>query len=312
MLSIMLLRFALLLALLCYVCALPPLFDRAAPLFGGIEQATVQDKPARPEGPGRDHGDHHNGIDFANHPWIPAHQIPGSSRSPCPLLNTLSNHGFSPRSGKNISMTDFNTAMICVLNLAPDFANLLTATNFALLKLIPDEDGFTEETIDLETLNNYTTGAEHDASLSKEDRHLSIRQGRFAEGGTPLGPIVPSSRLIDELMSDLPGPYLTTKSLGLARVRRTRASLASGAPPLNEQARTASFKDAGILLQVFGRGGGGERRALKRHVGEWLRNERFPQGWRRSDTVLLTEDMVALAERVEYWAARGNGTMRGL
>lgn len=44
--------------------------------------------------------DHRIGIgkdsfSFANeHIWIPAKKIPGSSRSPCPFLNTMANHGF--------------------------------------------------------------------------------------------------------------------------------------------------------------------------------------------------------------------------
>jgi hypothetical protein len=28
------------------------------------------------------------------HDWIPADQIDGAVRSPCPMLNTLANHGF--------------------------------------------------------------------------------------------------------------------------------------------------------------------------------------------------------------------------
>jgi hypothetical protein len=36
--------------------------------------------------------------------YIQASQIPGSVRSPCPGLNSLANHGFLPRSGKNISI----------------------------------------------------------------------------------------------------------------------------------------------------------------------------------------------------------------
>lgn len=46
--------------------------------------------------------DHHLHEDFlgnsfsydGEHEWIPAEYIPGSSRSPCPFLNTMANHGF--------------------------------------------------------------------------------------------------------------------------------------------------------------------------------------------------------------------------
>jgi hypothetical protein len=36
--------------------------------------------------------------------FIPPSQIPGAVRSPCPGLNSLANHGFLPRDGKNISL----------------------------------------------------------------------------------------------------------------------------------------------------------------------------------------------------------------
>jgi hypothetical protein len=37
------------------------------------------------------------------HDWIPAVLVANSSRSPCPMLNTLANHGFLSRDGKNIT-----------------------------------------------------------------------------------------------------------------------------------------------------------------------------------------------------------------
>lgn len=49
-----------------------------------------------------DRADHHlhdavfkDSFSFTDeHKWIPAKDIPGSSRSPCPFLNTMANHGF--------------------------------------------------------------------------------------------------------------------------------------------------------------------------------------------------------------------------
>jgi len=41
------------------------------------------------------------------------------SRSPCPLLNTLANHGFMARSGLNISVDEMVQAMDVALNLDP-------------------------------------------------------------------------------------------------------------------------------------------------------------------------------------------------
>jgi hypothetical protein len=42
-------------------------------------------------GPGKDGED---SFSLDEHPWIPADFIKGASRSPCPFLNTMANHGF--------------------------------------------------------------------------------------------------------------------------------------------------------------------------------------------------------------------------
>lgn len=218
-------------------------------------------------------------------------------------------------------MDMFEAAMIGPLNLHPEFANLLTANGFHLLGLIPDLDSRTDQAINLETLNNFTTTNEHDASLSKADR---IESPELTAAGTLKSTIVPSDRLIGELLDDLDGPYITTKSLGLSRLRRSRESLALGSPPLREADTVASFREAGLVVQFIGAGGdpneigGGVeawdgRLARKARVAEWLRFERFPRGWERTGHPISAEgDMLPLAERVkfwyEWWEGQRNGT----
>ena len=43
---------------------------------------------------------------------------PGDIRSPCPGLNTLANHGYLPRDGRNVHVTDIVTAMNDYLGVA--------------------------------------------------------------------------------------------------------------------------------------------------------------------------------------------------
>ena len=89
------------LALISTVHGLPP--------FHGIEHHAARESfprdievkdhqdPARPKGYrgfGGIKGINNGGINLATNPWIPADRIPNSSRSPCPMLNTLANHGF--------------------------------------------------------------------------------------------------------------------------------------------------------------------------------------------------------------------------
>lgn len=221
-------------------------------------------------------------------------------------------------------MDMFEAAMIGPLNLHPEFANLLTANGFHLLGLIPDLDSRTDQPINLETLNNFTTGNEHDASLSKLDRFESFQ---VTAPGTLEGTIVPSDKLIGELLNDLSGPHITTKYLGLSRLRRDRESLALGSPPLREADKVAAFREAGLIIQFIGEGGdpnengGGDevwdqRLAHKARVAEWLHAERFPKGWRRTKhPITLNGDMLPLADRVEYWQewweGQANSTIGG-
>jgi hypothetical protein len=194
-------------------------------------------------------------------------------------------------------------------------ACLLPTTQIVpVLTIVPGfltkDTNWTTRSIDLETLNNFTTGNDHDASLSRHD-HLSSKDR--TPGGTPLASIVPSQGLISQLLSDTPGRYLTTRSLGLSRIRRDRESLAAGSLPLRAADKVASFREAGLIIQFIGEGGdpnevgGGaemfdQRRAEKRRVGEWLRFERFPRGWRRTrHQVTVAGDMLPLAARVEFW-----------
>ncbi|KAL0943142.1 chloroperoxidase-like protein [Colletotrichum truncatum] len=40
-------------------------------------------------------------------------------RSPCPMVNTLANHGFLPRSGLNVSLADLVAGFTAAVNLDP-------------------------------------------------------------------------------------------------------------------------------------------------------------------------------------------------
>jgi hypothetical protein len=87
----------LLLSITSLCAALPP--------FHASSSSTRLSRSGPP--PDHDHGDSDHGhghggydgnntgdVDLSVHPWIPAREVAGSSRSPCPLLNTLANHGF--------------------------------------------------------------------------------------------------------------------------------------------------------------------------------------------------------------------------
>ncbi|KAI0017561.1 Cloroperoxidase [Xylariomycetidae sp. FL0641] len=90
---------------------------------------------------------------------------PADVRGPCPMLNTLANHGYLPHSGKDITENMTIAVLTQVLNLGADLATYLheeavttnpspNATTFSLLNLQAHDV------------------LEHDASLSRADWNL--------------------------------------------------------------------------------------------------------------------------------------------
>jgi hypothetical protein len=45
-----------------------------------------------------------------------------TARSPCPMLNTLANHGYLPRGGRSISQEAWTNALVTALNFDPQVA----------------------------------------------------------------------------------------------------------------------------------------------------------------------------------------------
>ncbi|KAK4188448.1 Chloroperoxidase [Podospora australis] len=89
---------------------------------------------------------------------------PHDSRSPCPGLNSLANHGFLPRSGKNIDFAAFRFANKHGFNFAPD---TLHDTFQAALDFNFSTTG-NRSTFNLEDLKTHDT-IEIDGSLSRND-----------------------------------------------------------------------------------------------------------------------------------------------
>ena len=97
------------------------------------------------------------GYDFTQ--WAPPRL--GDVRAPCPCLNSLANHGFLPRDGKNITLPMLLEVLPGAINVQADLATVFFAgaTVFGLVK-----DG----QFDLDTLDEHNT-IEHDGSLSRAD-----------------------------------------------------------------------------------------------------------------------------------------------
>ncbi|CAN9094956.1 unnamed protein product [Alternaria alternata] len=100
--------------------------------------------------------------------WHPA----GSSdvRSPCPALNSLANHGFIHRDGRNMTIPHLISGLAAGLNIGADFT---TAISGAGLLSSPNPLG---GSFDLDDLSQHNFPIEHDASMSRQDAALGNPQ----------------------------------------------------------------------------------------------------------------------------------------
>ena len=132
----------------------------------------------------------------------------GDSRSACPMLNALSNHGVLPHDGKNITFRELNTVVRQSFNFAPSFC-------FFVPKFTADflDRSYWTDKFDLADLSKHNE-IEHDASLTRRDVALAPDQG------------VPDQELVDELLKSATGkasdgtPLLTKRDLSLQLSKR--------------------------------------------------------------------------------------------
>ncbi|KAJ8081111.1 hypothetical protein PM082_017952 [Marasmius tenuissimus] len=198
-------------------------------------------------------------IDFSSYPYMAAG--PNDSRSPCPGLNTLANHGFLPRNGLNISIPMILDAAEKAFNFERNI--LLTAGKLGLLTS-PNED-----TMSLEGLKLHGV-IEHDASLSREDVAIGDSLHFNETIFTTLANANPGSDV-----------YNTT-SAGQVMKARLADSLARNPNVTNTmlQAQGRSGESSLYLSTMGGITGS----APKEFVQVFFREERLPikEGWKRS------------------------------
>lgn len=135
---------------------------------------------------------------------------PGDSRSACPMLNAMANHGILPHDGKNITFRDLNTTVRQTFNFAPSFCFFVPKFSANFLNRSYFTDRF-----DLADLNLHADNAiEHDASLTRQDKALVPDQG------------YPDQELVDDLLKVATGkcedgsPKMTIPDLSRALSKR--------------------------------------------------------------------------------------------
>jgi len=193
--------------------------------------------------------------------WCPAQE--GDSRSPCPALNTLANHGYLPRNGKDIGMRDMVHALKAGYHLSTFFAWFLTFVGYMVLQQFGR--------ISLGDLARHNH-IEHDASLVHRDAELEA----------VYAPCEVDDSLLEAFCSDawtsgIGGAQMSAKDVGRARVRRENETPV----PLNGVRGEIARGEMAIALGVFG----GEHGCVPiKWFREWFKYERLPRGWKPTHT----------------------------
>lgn len=200
------------------------------------------------------------------HKYMSPHKM--DSRSPCPALNTLANHGYLPRNGRKIHSWQLIHALRDGYNLSLPLACFLTWGGYLLLKQFG--------AISLSDIARHGC-IEHNASLAHDD---TPKDAEYA-------PCKVDEVYLDMLMQDSrDGVMLTVHDIAEARVRR---EIQSGKDLDRVHAEVARGEMA-LVLGIFDKQAGGKEEVSREMIKEWWQYERFPEGWapRRQQGLLHT------------------------
>jgi len=190
--------------------------------------------------------------------YVPPTEI--DSRSCCPALNAMANHGILPRSGRGITFPQMNAAIRSTYNFGPSFCFFVP--HFAAQML---NRRYWSDTCDLSDISVHNC-IEHDASLTREDTFHSPDQSK------------PNVALIEELLACGTGPGGNLTPADLARFsgkRRTEARRKNGQFSLSTFQKIFGSSNTATLLTIFG----GKVEDLRTILLE----ERLPDGWQPSE-----------------------------
>ncbi|KAG6840554.1 hypothetical protein C0991_005871 [Blastosporella zonata] len=202
------------------------------------------------------------------HEWCPPQD--GDSRSPCPALNTMANHGYIARDGKNLTVWDLASGLKACYNLSIPLAVFLSIGGFALLRRITN--------ISLHEIGEHGR-VEHDASLVHED----TPQGeKYAP--TKIVPALVERLLADAKTGDEVGEgsefgdrraLMDASDVARARVRREKES-----PRLDGVHAEIARGEMAIILGVLETRAGKNVGVPAEWMREWIGHERMPKDWK--------------------------------
>jgi len=207
-----------------------------------------------------------------DHAWRPP--ADGDLRSPCPALNSLANHGYLPRDGKNLGISNITSSLGEVYNVSYPLALTLALMGIVMCGS-PLKASFTLKDL---ALHNK---AEHDASLAHAD----------AAPGDKYAPVVPDEARLRDLLEH--SPHKSTLNLeDLAKVRVDREGVLK--TPLGFYLGSLAKGESVLLTLLLGDKETNE--ISKAQVDEFMRWDRIPEGFKRPERQISIGSQNALTK----------------
>ncbi|KAI8151189.1 putative sterigmatocystin biosynthesis peroxidase stcC [Colletotrichum sp. SAR 10_70] len=200
-------------------------------------------------------------------------------RSPCPMVNTLANHGYLPRNGLNVSLADLITGFTAAVNLDP------AATTLVGQKALLTSTTGNNATFNLDDLDKHGV-IEHDGSLSRNDVYFG------------------DNHSFDEEIWETVASHFVNETISIptaAKARAARLQAAAAANPefsLTADGVQFSFIETALYLSIFGNLDDGNAKT------EWVKvlfqEERLPfaEGFTRSNTSVTAAGILGLVSKV--------------
>ncbi|KAL4864993.1 hypothetical protein BDV12DRAFT_188485 [Aspergillus spectabilis] len=212
--------------------------------------------------------------DFAHPHWKPAG--PNDFRGPCPMMNTLANHGFLPHDGRNLTRPNVVDALTTALNFNASLANLM----FDMAIVANPEQNATYFTLD--HLNRHNV-LEHDASLSRNDAYFGSNH-------------IFNSTIFAQTRSFWTDSVLTTAMLANSKIARQIISKAFN-PTYTFTKETEQFSLGEIAAPIIAFGDIEAGTVERDFVEYFFENERLPTelGWTRKLEVVSVEDVLKVS-----------------
>ncbi|KIY72590.1 Cloroperoxidase [Cylindrobasidium torrendii FP15055 ss-10] len=205
-----------------------------------------------------------------HHGWCPPRQ--GDSRSVCPALNAMANHGYIPRDGRNLTFWTVIKGVHECYGLSYFFAGFLTIVSYIAL-------GFFWK-LNLVDLDRHGR-VEHNASMVHED----------TPAGQHYAPTKISMKLVGDMVGDIrpavppeltANPQILVDEFDAARMRVRRDKTS---PPLNKIHDEIARGEMALILHIWEQNWSEStfsktRGAPLPWILDWFGNERLPEGWR--------------------------------